>query len=169
MINRPRGVLAGGVVLLTLGTALPRLLPVPADLSRQLGDVRMAREAFAKNDDSTLERLRREAVVKENTAWTEERWRSWASDLGPRWRVRSGDAPGTVIIEREADHVSDWAPFTEAVRTWSRTPGLSVQAVEITATGPAGGRRFVKRVVSLRVQLATEATSPLPQNQTNQP
>lgn len=150
------------IVVLGLGVALRRIVPSPRDETARISALRSERDGLAGNDDALLDRLKREAAGMQSVAWSDIRIQTWAGELGPRWRVRSGDARGVCIASREPDHVGDWTPFLADLREWSRLPGVSVEKIEIEATGPASRRQFARRSVTLRFEMKENSTQTKP-------
>jgi hypothetical protein len=151
------------IAVLGVGLVVPRIVPLPATHADRLATLRAERDALAGNDDASVARLRKEASQEEAVAWSSVRLQQWTGGLGPRWRARSGDETGIGILTREPDHMGDWSSFMAAVREWSRLPGVTVLAVEIEATGPAGRRQFTRRIVTLRFameEISTQTEKP---------
>ncbi len=153
-ITRGAWILLGlSAILAGVGLALPRLRPVPSAVDTELVALRGEREALARNDDATLEKLRQQSKALPTAAWSVEKF---TARVGTGWRIEWQYPNGTsrsVLLSRSTPHLHDWPDYLRFLKSWTDQPGIVLESFDVTANGSAQARELDQVAIGLRVVL----------------
>ncbi len=138
-------------VVAALGFVVPRVHPVSLRADPELIALRNERAALAGNDDVTLGELRRQAAKKTSAVWSETRF---VERIGTDWRVEWQQPAGesrTVLVSRSAPRLPEWSVYVGFIKQWANEPGITLESLDLTASGGAQQRRLEQVSIGLRL------------------
>lgn len=126
----------------------PFTLPPTDDLPALVAE----RDALRGNDDAVRDALRAQVGGSRTPAWSEQALDKLPEEFGADWQCDPRpEGPGVRMqLVRRKPLLDEWSEYLALVERWSRTPGVSVESVEILAEGEAHDRRLTRVALGLR-------------------
>jgi hypothetical protein len=126
----------------------PFTLPPAHDLTALAAE----RESLRGNEDTVRDTLKAQVEGRRVPAWSEQALAGLPERFGARWqcdRQPEGSDVRVNLVRRDP-RLDEWLDYLALVERWSRTPGVSVESVEIRAGGGSQDRHLTRVAVGLR-------------------
>lgn len=153
-------VLSAGLCAIVWFTAhrwQPFTLPPADDLPALVAE----RESLRGNEDTALDALRTQVKESLLPAWSEQALAAWPEQLGTGWCCdrQADESEVRMQVWRHKPHLDEWPEYLAFIERWGRTPGVSVESVEMLAEGGAHDRRLTRIAIGLRFRRDDATTS----------
>ncbi|MBA3850560.1 MAG: hypothetical protein C0502_11295 [Opitutus sp.] len=153
-------VLSAGLCALAWVTAYrwqPFAVPATDDLPALVAE----RDALRGNEDAVRDALRTQVSRTRLPAWTEQALDKLPEQFGADWQCDSKPEGPSVRIQvlRRKPQLDEWPEYLAFIERWGRTPGVSVESVEMLAEGGAHDRRLTRVAIGLRFRRDDATTS----------
>ncbi len=146
-----------GVAWLTAHRWQPFTVPATDDLQALVAE----RDALRGNEDAVRDALRTQVSRTSIPAWSEQALNKLPEQFGADWQCDSKPEGPSVRIQvvRRKPQLGDWPDYLAFIERWGRTPGVSVESVEMLAEGDAHDRRLTRVALGLRFRRDDATTS----------
>jgi len=135
----------------------PFTLPPALDLPGLIAK----RESLRGNEDAVRDALRTQVKDLHLPAWPEQALAGLPEQFGAGWQCDLQPEGSGLLVQlvRRDPRLDEWPEYLAFIERWSRTPGVSVESVDIRAGGETQHRHLTRVAIGLRFRRDAATTS----------